>query len=289
MTSIQTARLSLRLLGVLAALALPLLVAASATQAQVAERAAPVTGPGVTTIGNIATNARVNVRSGPGVFFPAIGTLSYGTRVQKGLCIGGGSARWCQVETMDGRISGYVSAGYLVEGTVTPPDDGLTGGPDYWEVRGLGSNELLGVRLEPKSGSPALATLKNGEIIRNLGCKRVGNTRWCRIRSITGIDVTGWVSGSYLRESRGPVEIQPPAQGGGTSGIYVVSGLASGDTLNVRTRPSTQGDVIAQLSRGARVQNLGCEQSGQTRWCRIKTTGGVSVTGWVNGRYLQKG
>ena len=117
------------------------------------------------------------------------------------------------------------------------------------------------VRLEPKSGSPALATLKNGEIIRNLGCKRVGNTRWCRIRSITGIDVAGWVSGTYLRESRGPVEIQPPAGGGGPSGIYVVSGLASGDTLNVRTRPSTQGDVIAQLSRGAKVQNLGCEQS----------------------------
>jgi uncharacterized protein YraI len=289
MMSMKTTRSVLRRLGALVALAFVVVMAAPVSQAQVTERAAPVTGPGVTTIGNIATNARINVRSGPGVFFPAVGTLTYGTRVQKGACIGGGSARWCQVETMDSKVSGYVSAGFLVEGAAQPPEDDLVGGPDYWEVRGLGSNELLGVRLEPKSGSPALATLKNGEIVRNLGCKRVGDTRWCRIRSITGMDVTGWVAGRYLRESRGPVEVQPPVGGGGTSGTCVVSGLPTGDTLNVRTQPSTQGDVIAQLARGEKVQNLGCEQSGQTRWCRIRTTGGVSVTGWVNGRYLQKG
>jgi uncharacterized protein YraI len=134
-----------------------------------------------------------------------------------------------------------------------------------------------------------LATLKNREIVRNLGCRMTGAARWCRIRSITGMDVTGWVAGTYLRESRGPIEVQPPVGGGSGPDAYVVSGLAPGDTLNVRTRPSTQGDVIAQLASGAKVQNLGCEQSGQTRWCRIRTTGTVSVTGWVNGRYLQKG
>lgn len=266
-----------------------LLVTATAPHAQVSQRAEPVTGPGVTTIGGIATDARINVRSGPGTFFPTVGTLGYGTRVNVGLCIGGGSARWCEVSTMDRKISGYVAGRFLVEGDAPPPVDGTDGGPDYWEVRGLGSNELLGVRMEPKVGSPVLATLKNREIVRNLGCRMTGAVRWCRIRSITGMDVTGWVSGTYLRESRGPIEVQPPVGGGSGSDAYVVSGLAAGDTLNVRTRPSTQGDVIAQLARGAKVQNLGCEQSGQTRWCRIKTTGTVSVTGWVNGRYLKKG
>jgi uncharacterized protein YraI len=65
--------------------------------------------------------------------------------------------------------------------------------------------------------------------------------------------------------------------------------LTAGDTLNVRSRPSTQGDVIAELSQGTRVRNLGCEVKGETRWCKIRTTGSVAVTGWVNGRYLREG
>lgn len=267
------------------------LATALVAQAQVAERAEPATGPGVTTIGGIATGARINVRSGPSVLFPVVGTLGYGTRVTKGLCLGGGSARWCEVETMDGKVSGYVSGRFLVEGAEKPTDDDLAGGPDYWAVRGLSSSERLGVRLEPRSGSTVLATLRNDEIVRNLGCRMTGSQRWCRVRSITGMDVTGWVSARYLRESRGPVEIQPPVGDGSGAGpdFYVVRGLAAGDTLNVRSKASTQGTVIARLSQGARVRNLGCQMSGQTRWCKIRTTGGVDVTGWVNGRYLREG
>jgi uncharacterized protein YraI len=257
--------------------------------AQTSERAEPVTGPGVTTIGNIATNARINVRQGPAALFPVVGTLGYGTRVNKGLCLGGGSARWCEVTTMDGKVSGYVSGRFLVEGAAPEPDDGVSGGPDYWAVRGLAANERLGVRLEPKSGSSVLATLRNGEIIRNLGCRMVGSTRWCRIRSTTGMDVTGWVTTRYLRESGAPPVVKPPVPDDGGPDFYVVRGLAAGDTLNVRTKASTQGEVIARLSQGARVRNLGCQTSGQTRWCRIQTTGGVEVTGWVNGRYLREG
>jgi uncharacterized protein YraI len=269
------------------ALALALGLGATGLQAQITERAEPVTGPGVTTIGGIATNEKINVRSGPGAVFPVVGTLRYGTRVNKGLCIGGGSARWCEVETLDRRISGYVAGRFLVEGgPATPPDDG-DGGPDYWAVTGLAGNERLGVRIEPRSNAEVLATLKQGEIVRNLGCRLSGSTRWCRVRSTVGMDVTGWVSGRYLRESGPPPPVRPP--GGSDRDVYIVSGLAAGDTLNVRTRPSTQGTVIAKLAQGARVRSLGCEQSGQTRWCQIRTTGGVDVTGWVNGRYLREG
>lgn len=258
-------------------------------RAQVSERAEPVTGPGVVTIGNIATNARINVRAGPSTLFQVVGTLGYGTRVNKGLCIGGGSARWCDVTTLDGKVSGYVSGRFLVEGAAPPSDDDLDGGPDYWAVRGLASNERLGVRLEPRSGSDVLATLRNGEIVRNLGCRMTGTTRWCRIRSTTGMDVTGWVAGRYLRESAAPPSVLPPGSGDdGGPDFYVVRGLAAGDTLNVRSRASTQGEVIARLAQGARVRNLGCESSGQTRWCKIRTTGSVEVTGWVNGRYLRE-
>lgn len=278
---VRTARLLFVVLVALFSLTL------SPATAQVSQRAEPVTGPGVTTIGGIATNARINVRSGPAVVFPVVGQLTYGTRVKKGLCLGGGSARWCEVTTMDGRISGYVSGQFLVEGAAPPPDDSLTGGPDYWAVRGLQGNERLGVRLEPVAGSTVLATLRNAEVVRNLGCRMSNGVRWCRVRSTTGMDVTGWVLGRYLRESASP-PTRPPAGGGSGPDFYVVSGLTPGDTLNVRSQASTQGSVIARLSQGARVQNLGCQQTGSTRWCRVRTTGGVDVTGWVNGRYLRE-
>ncbi len=280
-------------LAMIVAVFLAMLWVAAAAVAQVAERAEPVTGPGVTTIGGISITARINVRSGPSALFPVVGTLGYGTRVTKGICIGGGSARWCEVKTLDGKVAGFVAGRFLVEGSAPPSDDDLAGGPDYWAVRGLAANERLGVRTEPKSGAAVLATLKTGEIVANLGCRMTGATRWCRIRSTTGMDVTGWVTARYLRESAAPPATIPPGSGDGGSGsapdLHVVRGLAAGDFLNVRTRPSTQGDIIARLSSGTRVRNLGCEQTGQTRWCRIRTTGSVTVTGWVNGRYLREG
>ncbi|MFN7001954.1 MAG: SH3 domain-containing protein [Roseinatronobacter sp.] len=264
---------------------------ASSAIAQGSPRAEPITGPGVTTIGNIATNAAVNVRAGPAQLFPVVATLSYGTRVEKGQCIGGGSARWCRVQTMDGRISGYVSGQFLVE-SAAPPAGGTApdGGPDYWEVTGLPTGSLLNVRRDPSANAPALATLQQGEVVQNLGCTMSGGARWCRIRSLVGMDVTGWVAGRYLREAGRPPA--PPTGGGsGAHGpdFYVVAGLPAGDTLNIRAEPSAQSTILGRLSQGARVHNLGCQQMGSTRWCRVRTTGGVEVTGWVNGRYLREG
>jgi uncharacterized protein YraI len=268
---------------VIGALVLAQGLTAPGALAQSSTRAEPVTGPGVTTIGGIASTAKVNVRGGPGPIFPVVATLGYGTRVEKGLCIGGGSARWCEIETMDGKTTGWVAGRYLVEGATTP-DDSLDGGPDYWAVRGLQGNERLGVRLEPKSGSTVLATLRNGEIVQNLGCRMTGETRWCRIRSTTGVDVTGWVAGRYLRESGAP----SGGGGGGGSDVYVVGGLAAGDTLNLRSRPSTKGEILARLTQGTKVRVTSCERSGETRWCKVTTIGGVEVTGWVNARYLRE-
>lgn len=257
--------------------------------AQVSPRAEPVTGPGVVTIGGIATNARVNVHAGPSTIFPTVGTIGYGTRVRKGTCLGGGSAEWCQIEAVDRSVSGYVRGRFLVEGTSAGRE------PDYWEVRGLPQGAKLAVRRDPSASSPALATLREREIVRNRGCRETSGGRWCRIRSITGMDVTGWVSARYLRESRGPVAIQPPVQppaGGGLDmhgpDFYVVTGLGAGDSLNVRSQPSAQSTILGRLSAGTRVRNLGCKQSGQSRWCRVQTTGAVELTGWVSGRYLRE-
>jgi uncharacterized protein YraI len=282
-----------RVAGLLGRGALVLALCAGLTGAALAQaqlRAEPITGPGVTTIGNIDRNARVNLRAGPSSLFPSVGTLNYGTRVQRGYCIGGGSARWCQVETMDGRLSGYVSGRFLVEGAAPRPPDAGDGGPDYWAVRGLGPGQRLNVRRDPSPRAPALATLGEGEVVHNLGCRETGQGRWCQIRSTTGMDVTGWVAGRYLRESSGP-----PAGGGwgGGSGaagpdFWAVSGIGSGQRLNVRREPSPRAPVLGTLGEGEVVRNLGCRGSGQDRWCQIRSTRGMDVTGWVAGRYLRE-
>ncbi len=86
--------------------------------------------------------------------------------------------------------------------------DGLAGGPDYWQVHGLARGDTLNVRASAASGAAVLGVLGEGDVIRNLGCKMNGSTRWCRVEDQTGL--TGWVSGKYLHESmRAPSPSRP--------------------------------------------------------------------------------
>lgn len=267
----------------LAALALTVSGAADAQQ-----RAEPVTGPGVTTIGNIARDSRVNLRSGPAAFFPVVAALGYGTRVRVGGCVDLGTDRWCQVATADGKASGFLGARYIVQGGTQRPPDGAGSdgsGPDYLAVRGLRSGDTLNVRREPTSKSPALATLREGEVVRNLGCRTSGDARWCRIRSTTGMEVTGWANARYLREASRP----GGGGGGGGADSWVAAGPPAGETLNIRTEPSKDGRIIAKVRAGERLRSLECKPVGKARWCRIRTGGAIEVTGWVNAKYLRRG
>jgi len=85
---------------------------------------------------------------------------------------------------------------------------------------------------------------------------------------------------------------------------YQVRGVASDDTLNVRTAPSSDAPVIASLAPDADgIANFGCigelsyaewekatpeerEQAAEARWCRI---GFGDTIGWSAGRFLAEG
>jgi hypothetical protein len=85
--------------------------------------------------------------------------------------------------------------------------DGLAGGPDYWQVQGLGKGARLSVRSEPRSGASRITRLDNGAVAKNLGCRMNGRERWCRIEVTTGGaqgSVQGWVQSRFLRESAAP-------------------------------------------------------------------------------------
>jgi len=79
--------------------------------------------------------------------------------------------------------------------------DGLSGGPDFWEVTGVAPGDTLNVRAGPSSREPVLDAVDNGTVLRNLGCRMSGGHRWCRVVPLGRSGSSGWVAGSYLRES----------------------------------------------------------------------------------------
>ncbi|MGB1311067.1 MAG: SH3 domain-containing protein [Leucothrix sp.] len=66
---------------------------------------------------------------------------------------------------------------------------------------------------------------------------------------------------------------------------YIVSGVESWDTLNIRSRPSAKSAIIGEIpASGKNVNSNGEERgNGRTTWIRITYNG---VSGWVSKRYL---
>jgi len=259
----------------------------SAAQTATESRAAL---PGNWVISGVGRGKILPLFAQPGNILDVTGTVKDGDPVLNLGCVRLLGTRWCNVEKTKGdRARGYLLDRHLTEapGTPSTPDDDLAGGPDFWVVAGLPGGDRLNIRSEPSGTARVLATLSEGERVRNLGCRMAGTQRWCRIRSTEGVDVTGWVNGRYLREAGGA---PPPPGGGGSAGKdrREVFGLRADDVLNIRTEPSTSGRILIGLKNGTIVRSLGCQQFGAAQWCRIRFEGkGIEVIGWANGRYLR--
>jgi alkyl hydroperoxide reductase subunit AhpF len=86
--------------------------------------------------------------------------------------------------------------------------DGLTGGPDYWEVAGVGPGDALSMRHRPTPKGKLVMQFLNGTVLKNLGCKNTRGQRWCQVEQ-PGEAQRGWVNGRYLREGSGPAAALP--------------------------------------------------------------------------------
>ncbi len=100
-----------------------------------------------------------------------------------------------------------------IAGAAPPPPapsgdfaDGDAGGPDFWAVAGLTPGDKLNMRRGPSTTEVAIATFRNGKVLKNLGCRRIGAQRWCKVQNPEVPRQTGWVNGRYLRESGAPVD-----------------------------------------------------------------------------------
>ena len=65
----------------------------------------------------------------------------------------------------------------------TGPDyaDGLTGGPDYWEVTGVAAGDGLSLRDQPSPRAVLITQFPSKTVLQNLGCKNTRGQRWCRV------------------------------------------------------------------------------------------------------------
>jgi hypothetical protein len=45
-----------------------------------------------------------------------------------------------------------------------------------------------------------VARFRNGEVLRNRGCRMAGGQRWCRVEAVGNPAHRGWVAGSFLME-----------------------------------------------------------------------------------------
>ncbi len=87
---------------------------------------------------------------------------------------------------------------------IAPPQpdfaDGLSGGPDFFQVAGISPGDALNIRTRPTAQSPIVTRVVNGEILRNGGCRMTGQTRWCRVSRPDG-SASGWAAGRFLIEA----------------------------------------------------------------------------------------
>ena len=106
------------------------------------------------------------------------------------------------------------TADYALGVSIGRPDfaDGLFGGPDYWMVSGLGGGSALNLRAGPATRYAVVSVLRNGDVLKNRGCRLTGEERWCRIRA-AGSGVTGWVAGRFLVETSAPPAPAVPENG----------------------------------------------------------------------------
>jgi uncharacterized protein YraI len=158
-------------------------------------------GPDFFVVSGLGRGDRLNIRTQPAPEARVLTSVGEGTRLRNLGCEVAAGRRWCRVQLTDGSdLNGWANARYLREATAPPPpppeDPGA--GPDTWVVRGLPAGDRLNVRERPSTGAQVLTSLGEGERVVNLGCEVHGQTRWCRIRTITG--VTGWARARFLRE-----------------------------------------------------------------------------------------
>lgn len=70
----------------------------------------------------------------------------------------------------------------------------------FYEVHGVGKDDMLKMRAGPDTGYRVIVGLPNGTVVRVYSCESNGAVQWCKVALKEARSLVGWVSRSYLRE-----------------------------------------------------------------------------------------
>ena len=111
-----------------------------------------------------------------------------------------------------------VSVGVISLAVGLPTLHAEADGPDFWDVTGVGEDDVLNIRAEASASSEKVGSVPpDGRGLRNLGCtdqmsysewqkatpeerEEAKRNRWCKI---SYEEITGWVAGRFLTEGSG--------------------------------------------------------------------------------------
>ncbi len=174
---------------------------------------------------------------------------------------------------MNGK-TGYVSSTYLsasAPASSKPTSNKVpsTSSKTVTKYVNVQSGSSLNVRSKASTSGSIIAKLSSGSKV-SVQSESGG---WAKV-TVNG--KTGYVSSQYLSTSA-PSVTKPPSTQNKTVTKYV--NVKSGSSLNVRSKASTSGSIIAKLSAGAKVS----VQSESGGWAKITVNG---KTGYVSSEYL---
>lgn len=138
-------------------------------------------------------------------------------------------------------------------------------------VSGIVSPDVLNLRLGPGIDWPVLQELAQGECAI-LATSADPIDGW---RQVSVAGETGWVSSNFIAMRNGGIGPADPIPR-----VVCVQGLAPGDTLNVRTGPGIEFDIVAELVEGQCGTTQGDAQDG---WIAL---GRDTLLGWAFADFL---
>lgn len=175
----------------------------------------------------VSNTTRLNIRSGPGMEYPIIGSVPRGEWVEVQASMGS----WVQGRVMPSGTSGYFSAAYL---KMAAPGGGGTG--SIAVVNNPNPSSFLNLRESPSYAAPVLAIFYNGAT-----CTILGETGGWYYVEISGM--RGYFRSEFLQVSGG----------GGTAIGSATIYSANGGSVNLRAAPTYTSSVIGQGAPGTRV------------------------------------
>lgn len=201
----------------------------------------------------------VNIRKGPGLSYPVVANVKKGERfsyiTEK--------EDWIEIKLDDGN-KGWVANWLVVKDNMKEKNTSLK--------QGKYSNAIviadgLRVRKGPDTSNQVIGTLQKGASFSIVSV----NGKWTQLKTPYG---DGWVSSDFIKLEKSSTKKES------SSKASTNNGNITANSLNIRTAPSLDSDIIGKLQAGDKVKII----SQNSEWTEISHSG---TQAWISSQYVQ--